>query len=619
MPNLVKPEPPKPYLVTSTPLDLKLVNRNQVCGATQDAAKKMTCFGTSYQDYVPGSVDPIGQATEIFRNDQAICVRDEVGVHCWGVGRFEKSTKDLIGSTPTNRVRVTQGRLCIATAPDASGSTTITCYSTERERYNEIAQKSETYFPKPQVFGPFKNLRDFATSASQLCAVATESAGSGPIGEEKLSCTFYTDLGLNASLSTVTLPSRSLKNTKSLGYADNSVCVSDDIGVICTKGWDAASAKEFQLPPSWIGAHGFRFSYDNVCATSADGLPLCVQLETQTGKTVDSLPKDMTTALANVLAEPGAKVLRFDAGNERHCVSLSIPSVENGAPILRCWHYGAEEAMPPAAKHTQNFVAGDSVCTINKDQTVTCFDGDRIAITPLPKAADEPQYFGSCAWNSKRLICIGAKVDEDFSTIKRVVATNQAELYNTCLLVEDESGSRSIRCFGSGDLDVITQKPELSSAINGFAMANRFGCMFNDDETKCWGEPLEGEPMPNFVSTRKIKIGSEFACGLDKFGLGCWGNLTGGPYRADVVVPREFNETSGLVDFSFGVRHICVLSDRGEVSCWGANDVGQINVPKGLKGVTSIMMGDHVSCASNQEGVTCWGERIDGFAESKTK
>jgi hypothetical protein len=69
-----------------------------------------------------------------------------------------------------------------------------------------------------------------------------------------------------------------------------------------------------------------------------------------------------------------------------------------------------------------------------------------------------------------------------------------------------------------------------------------------------------------------------------------------------------------------GISHTCVIGKKGNVSCWGANDHGQIGdgtkenrpTPIGVKGVENakqLALGVWHSCALDaKRAVTCWGD-----------
>ena len=73
-----------------------------------------------------------------------------------------------------------------------------------------------------------------------------------------------------------------------------------------------------------------------------------------------------------------------------------------------------------------------------------------------------------------------------------------------------------------------------------------------------------------------------------------------------------------------GARHTCAIDDHATVSCWGANESGQLgngntessNMPvpvAGLTNVDAIVAGGAHTCARRSDGtVWCWGANTAG-------
>ncbi|MBE5962537.1 MAG: ABC transporter permease subunit [Lachnospiraceae bacterium] len=82
-----------------------------------------------------------------------------------------------------------------------------------------------------------------------------------------------------------------------------------------------------------------------------------------------------------------------------------------------------------------------------------------------------------------------------------------------------------------------------------------------------------------------------------------WGNIT----KGENMVP----ETTGkITSLSAGRYHYSALTDAGEVVAWGADDLGQIDVPSSLskKGITALYSGYYQNYAVTDEGkVYTWG------------
>ena len=64
---------------------------------------------------------------------------------------------------------------------------------------------------------------------------------------------------------------------------------------------------------------------------------------------------------------------------------------------------------------------------------------------------------------------------------------------------------------------------------------------------------------------------------------------------------------AAFVQVATGENHTCALRSDGSVECWGPNDHGQQDVPKGLK-FRQIASGWHFTCGITTDGgLTCWG------------
>jgi hypothetical protein len=128
----------------------------------------------------------------------------------------------------------------------------------------------------------------------------------------------------------------------------------------------------------------------------------------------------------------------------------------------------------------------------------------------------------------------------------------------------------------------------------------------------------------------EVAAGADHSCAIAGGGLKCWGKndqgqlgRTGGASSIPTPVDVE-GLTSSVTLVGAGVVHTCAVH-AGVLSCFGADDSGQLgrgspggssdvptSVAGGLPGVTAIALGDKHSCALAGGGVSCWGANDRG-------
>lgn len=158
----------------------------------------------------------------------------------------------------------------------------------------------------------------------------------------------------------------------------------------------------------------------------------------------------------------------------------------------------------------------------------------------------------------------------------------------------------------------------------------------------CWGDPgLSGSSGGGIAPPRSaagldgkylaVTVGGSHACALNRAGgVKCWGandrgqlgNGATGRFAPPVDVAGL---ASGVVAIAAGNLSTCALTMQGGVTCWGANEFGQLGngttadsaVPvavKGLaQGVRELASGGGHACALTGEGrLKCWGSNKYG-------
>ncbi len=240
----------------------------------------------------------------------------------------------------------------------------------------------------------------------------------------------------------------------------------------------------------------------------------------------------------------------------------------------------------------------------------------------------------------------GAALQNSFNSSFTISHVKQLSVgvLGTCALLNDGS----VYCWGRNpklgidDWFRISEKPEkVEGIVNAKILsANIEKCIINDeDEVQCWsGAPDYFLTAPKLISNIAnpidIQSSTSFSCALLAEGaVKCWGNnyygqLGNGTLEASEgsyhEVPFSVLSIIDAVQIQTGTLHACALRQNNTVSCWGANDAGQIgvtrdptiNTPKhptpvqvpNLTDVEKIALEGDYSCALLKDGtVKCWG------------
>jgi alpha-tubulin suppressor-like RCC1 family protein len=143
-----------------------------------------------------------------------------------------------------------------------------------------------------------------------------------------------------------------------------------------------------------------------------------------------------------------------------------------------------------------------------------------------------------------------------------------------------------------------------SSFTSAFAVGWGHSCAIRRDHALfCWGGDSAGElgqaesrtasNVPTQVQDDKdwlrVAAGMRYTCGIRRGGaLSCWGAndqgqlgiagsaLDGSPIAADI--PNPVGITLGWADIAAGAAHTCGLKVSGELYCWGQGSAGQLGI-----------------------------------------
>ena len=161
---------------------------------------------------------------------------------------------------------------------------------------------------------------------------------------------------------------------------------------------------------------------------------------------------------------------------------------------------------------------------------------------------------------------------------------------------------------------------------------------------RCWGMNASGElgagtlferstplRVAGISRTVEVAAGGGHTCARTSEGtVECWGANNaaqlGNRTRLVSATPTPLSGLPGpALSLAAGDRHTCALTTTGEVSCWGANDAGQLGDGSlldrdravrvhGLRdGSVRITAGENHTCVlSAESAVRCWGKNASG-------
>lgn len=571
-------------VVLKTPILIESLSPASVCGKTVDGKSRL-CVG---QDLTAqGTGDSISKFQYFILGGPHFCGVDERGVRCWRTeGVFEKPIQKILESGLYQKAKLSETRVCVP-----QKDLTVHCYQPQMQKWQETSAGNQmvSYQLPMETYGPYADLRDFQVIDNEFCA----------LDGEQIKCDTVKNLDADTKVTPRSVfPQGPFPGARQITGAWNTLCVLSDAGLSCSHGREAQEAKYFQLKDEWTKAKQLSaFGYDGYCAHSDSGQPLCIRWDSSTGSLADAIPEDYK--------KPEIRIKKFSVDTDRLCAQTE--ELATGKTVFSCLIYSSVTEVPFMKDVVDFKVTGNSVCGIDTAGRIHCVNNNYHLQSPLPEDGSQIQSAGTCRWNNSRFHCSNVSTDADFSDIRKVISASEVQNDDQpCIIYENQGGVRGVRCFGSQEA-VGSQGPVLEPDMEKIVSTSGSVCVYGGQSMTCWGQPIGGEPVPNLNAVQKVLFSRDFACAKDQFGFLCWGRDLEARH---LTVPQVLGDIDSVKDFALGEEHICALTRDNQVQCWGENSSGQLDVPT-LTNPISIAVSGNTTCASSDEGVTCWGQRED--------
>ncbi len=577
----------EPSVVYNKPLAIDSISDAHVCGKTADGER--VCVGNVPTSSFHG--DTVSKLQSFIAGGGHFCGRDERGIRCWqSEGKFEKPLQEILAEGEAEMARFGHERVCVP-----QKERTIRCYQPEVGRWFSTPTGGNNFRmvrPPMETYGPFADLRDFRVLQNDICLLDGESVSCIPFVNREENSAAYTPREV--------LPTGPFKGARSLIGSWNSFCVLSDAGLHCAYGREAKEKKTYEVGGEWTTATNLQaFGYDGYCARAKSGAPLCVRVDSNSQQIIDAVPEEYK--------KPGVEVVKFDMDSDRMCAITK--DTATGKSSFSCMIYSSITEIP-SMNHLVDFKVGsDSVCGVDKKGWVYCFSGTYYRPSPLPEDGSEVQAAGYCRWNNSRFHCANMEMTEDFSNIRSVVAVSPTPSdEHPCIIYENSQNIREVRCFGSNQT-LSSNAPLVEGDMTKITSKYQTACLYGGQSVNCWGSDLGGH-VPNLNSVKKLLFASDFACATDYFGFLCWGKDV---EARGLTPPGSMADIDYVQDFAVGDEHVCAITRENRLECWGQNSHRQLDAPV-LSNPTSIAISGRTTCASSDQGVTCWGYRQDSLS-----
>jgi hypothetical protein len=279
---------------------------------------------------------------------------------------------------------------------------------------------------------------------------------------------------------------------------------------------------------------------------------------------------------------------------------------------LECWGDNSfGQLTAPSGEFSSVSTDGDNNCALSQEGIAACW-GARVTGAPeVPLISVDASPNHACGIDhGGALHCWGDNSAGQATPPEGTFTKVASGRGFSCAL--DEEGT--VDCWGASE-----KMPEISTQHDGdtghralFAYGGSACAVKHYMDLQCWGDAAFIGKHPNEEFSGEVFLGEDFACGMmyHTGGVTCWGNNEAGQTEA----PTDYD------NIVIGGSHICAV-DRERVTCRGDDSAGQLVYPPPLSArganFVDIEAGDSFTCAMRNheyltERLSCWGSNEVG-------
>ena len=277
--------------------------------------------------------------------------------------------------------------------------------------------------------------------------------------------------------------------------------------------------------------------------------------------------------------------------------------------------------------------SGIHTCVLHKIGTVSCWGRG------AGPTSDDPESFLEGVTNA-----ISIDAGDNHNCVLRDDMTVLCWGYNT----SGQLGNGEIY-YGESDVvwyfNELVQVAGITDAV-GIATGGVHTCAVHEDGTvSCWGDNWRGEigngttdnysnapvRVKNISNATSVSAAIEHTCALhDDATISCWGaNEIGqlgngqegqGKNSAVPVKVQNISDATAAVTGGGGDGRSCALHRDGTISCWGSQNSTVPAKIEGVENAKAVTTGDEHTCALHEGGtISCWGYNDDGQLGNETR